>query len=432
MVLLRRVLLAALALVVVLLVVRVQATSRVAQQLKTDLAEIDDLRYGLLDVDVWVDHLAVVLDRQIQSFGSEPAQREEVQAVFEEVIHELITEAERTIRLQNDERPFGALRQLATEFVVDFDDLRDRSGEFAAAAVAELERPENRDRVRTFLADRVSAYADSTFDRTDRTAYDAVFTRHGCEDRAGCRAQLTGELAQLNGSLLRDAWIAIGAVAVMLLFAARPTRPLAGWELGALLVGVFALLAGGLFTPMIDIEAEITRLEMVLVGEPITFENQVLFFQSKSIVDVIDLLLRTGRIDLVLVGVGIGLFSVVFPILKLLSTIAYRYRPRLRDHRSIRFFALESGKWSMADVFVIAMFLAFLGFDGLTGNQLAALVSDSPDLGVATENGTELRAGFHLFAAFCLAGLVLSGLVKRSVAPEGEDRRGPLPEGDGP
>ncbi|MDH3733020.1 MAG: paraquat-inducible protein A, partial [Gemmatimonadota bacterium] len=378
------------------------------------LAEIDDLRYGLLDVDVWVEHLLVVMDRQIEAFGEEPTQREEVQAVFETVINELIIEAERTIRLQNEERPFGALRQLATDFVVDFDGLRARSGEFAETAVLELERPENRDRVKTYLEERVSAYADSTFDRTDRSGYEAVLTRRACPDYEACRTSLTSRLDEQNGSLLRLALLAIGLVAAMILVAARPAGAFGRVELVALLIGIFALLFGGLFTPMIDIKAEITRLDMVLVGEPITFENQVLFFQSKSIIDVVDLLVRTGRLDLVLVGIGIGLFSVVFPVAKLLATLAYRYGERLRRVAPVRFFALESGKWSMADVFVIATFLAFLGFDGLTGNQLAALVSDSPSLGVETQNGTELRAGFHLFAAFCFAGLILSGLVKRA------------------
>jgi hypothetical protein len=202
------------------------------------------------------------------------------------------------------------------------------------------------------------------------------------------------ELGERNDTLLRSALLAIGLVALMILATAWPPRRFGAIELTCVLVGVFALLFGGLFTPMIDIKAEIARLDLVLVGEPISFENQVLFFQSKSIIDVVDLLIRTHRLDLVVVGIAIGLFSVVFPTLKLLATLAYRYGSRLRKMAPVRFFALESGKWSMADVFVIAMFLAFLGFDGLTGNQLATLLTDSPYVDVATRNGTELRAGY--------------------------------------
>jgi hypothetical protein len=414
MLMLRRVLLAVLAIFAVVTVARIHAASRVAQELKFDLAVLDDIRYGLLDADVWVDHLLVVMDKQIENFGETPVQREEVQEVFENVIHQLITEVEETIRTQNEERSFGVLRQLATDFVVDFDELRESSDEFAEIAVARMDRPENRDRLKTYLRGRVTTFADSTLRRTDLTALEDVLTRRACDHRSVCRSKMSASLAEQNDGLTRSAWLAIGLVALMILTCVWRPKEFGGLELTCLLVGVFALLFGGLFTPMIDIEAELTRLDLVLVGEPITFDNQVLFFQSKSIIDVVDLLVRTGRLDLVLVGIGIGLFSVVFPVFKLLATLAYHFKARLRSSPPIRFFALESGKWSMADVFVIALFLAYLGFDGLTGSQLATLLTDSPFVDLETQNGTQLRAGFHLFAAFCFAGLIVSGIVKRS------------------
>lgn len=415
---LRRIVLPLLALATVVLVARIHSVSTVAQELKLDLAEIDDLKYGLLDADIWVDHLLVVLNTQIESFGEDPEQREDVQAVFEAVIHQLIDEVEQTIRLQNEERPFSALRQRATDFMVDFDEFRANADDYAGIALSELERPENRERMRTFLGERISAYSDSTFVRTDRTAFDAVLERRTCSDRLACRSVMLTQLAESDTALTRSALLALGLVSLIVLIAAWPAHRLGSVELLCLLIGVFALLFAGLFTPMIDIKAEITRLDLVLVGEPITFDNQVLFFQSKSIIDVVDLLVRTQRVDLILVGIALALFSVVFPVLKLVATVGYRFRARLRESAFVRFFALESAKWSMADVFVIAMFLAYLGFDGLTGNQLATLMTDSPTVDVATENGTELRVGFHLFAGFCLAGLVLSGIIKRSAAAE--------------
>ena len=66
----------------------------------------------------------------------------------------MITEVERTIQRRNEDRPFGSLRQLATDFAVDFDDLRANAGEYAEIAVEELERPENRDRLKAYLRER--------------------------------------------------------------------------------------------------------------------------------------------------------------------------------------------------------------------------------------------------------------------------------------
>lgn len=411
---LRRILVSLLAIGVALTVVRIHGESRAAQDLKFDLAEIDDVRYGLFDVEVWLDHLLVVMDAQIEEFGETASQREAVEASIEAVIRQLVTEVETTIRRQNEERPFGSLRQLATDFVIDFDELRDNSDAYAAIAVEEIERPENKERLKTYLRARVSAFADSTFVATDRSRFDAVLDRRGCGNRADCRSRIGAELAERNRGLAGRTSLAIGLALVLILLAVWPPRRFGVVELSAVLAGVFALLIGGLVTPMIDIEAEILRLDLEIAGEAIAFENQVLFFQSKSIIDVVDLLVRTGRLDLVLVGVGLVTFSVVFPVAKLLATFAYRFRRSLRGVRPIRFFALESGKWSMADVFVVAMFLAFLGFDGLTGNQLAALMAGSQLVDVETQNGTALGIGFYLFTAFCFGGLVLSSVVKRS------------------
>ena len=89
-------------LAVIVVVARIHTTSRVAQGLKFDLAELDDIRYGLLDADVWVDHLLVVMDGQIESFGETPVQREEVQEVFESVIQQLDNVADVTVQAQKN------------------------------------------------------------------------------------------------------------------------------------------------------------------------------------------------------------------------------------------------------------------------------------------------------------------------------------------
>ena len=54
---------------------------------------------------------------------------------------------------------------------------------------------------------------------------------------------------------------------------------------------------------MIEIEAKIDMLEVFILGEPLSFSNQVLFFQRKSITDVVEILVDTGKLEMVFVGV---------------------------------------------------------------------------------------------------------------------------------
>jgi hypothetical protein len=124
---------------------------------------------------------------------------------------------------------------------------------------------------------------------------------------------------------------------------------------GALFCAV--LLVGGVLAAMIEVEAKIAHLRLTFLGQPIEFGEQVLYFQSKSVLEVFQTLVTQGKPDMWIVGVLVLMFSVVFPILKILTSVFYLHKPSLvRENRVARFFVLESSKWSMADVMAFAIY----------------------------------------------------------------------------
>jgi hypothetical protein len=184
------------------------------------------------------------------------------------------------------------------------------------------------------------------------------------------------------------------------------------------------MLITGLTSPMIEIDARIKEMSFLLIGERISFNDQVIFFQSKSIVDVVRILLQTGKYDSAIVGILI--FSIVFPIGKLFATKFYLLgNERLRNNKVIRFFAFKSGKWSMADVNVVAIFMAYIGFKGILDSQMAHLNLQTDSLASISTNETSLQPGFILFVAFVLFGLILSVILRHitSVAFEREKQQ---------
>jgi uncharacterized membrane protein YtjA (UPF0391 family) len=66
----------------------------------------------------------------------------------------------------------------------------------------------------------------------------------------------------------------------------------------------------------------------------------------------------------------------------------------------------------MADVLVVAMLMAYVGFNGLIANQLQSVVGASPSVDAITTNGTALQIGFFMFLAFVIASLVLSSMLE--------------------
>jgi len=175
------------------------------------------------------------------------------------------------------------------------------------------------------------------------------------------------------------------------------------------------VLATGVATPMLEIDARITELRFVLLGEPITFGEQMIFYQSKSITDVVWLLLQSKPLDSIVVGVLILAFSVLLPSLKLISFFLFLISKRIRNWKLIKWIAFYSGKWSMADVMVVAIFMSYVAFDGIIHNQLRHIDRDSQAVKALTTNHTGLQAGFFIFVIYVFFSMILSALLKRLV-----------------
>ena len=174
------------------------------------------------------------------------------------------------------------------------------------------------------------------------------------------------------------------------------------------------VLGVGLTAPMIEIDARINELNFELIGKHVIFNDQVIFYQSKSILDVVHILVTAGKTDSVFVGILILIFSVLFPITKLLCTKIYLLgNEKWKKNGLIRFFAFKSGKWSMADVMVVAIFMAYIGFKGILDNQMRHLNVKTKSLATIATNETSLQPGFILFIAYVIFGLILGVILKK-------------------
>lgn len=127
------------------------------------------------------------------------------------------------------------------------------------------------------------------------------------------------------------------------------------------------------------------------------------FDKTQSIVGTAQELLSNGH---VLVAVLIVLFSVIIPVAKgLMLLITLVLPPSLKRHRLMLVNNLVS-KWSMADVFVIAIFIAFLAGNGMQENQ--GLV----DFHAHLENG------FWFFLGYCLVSILATQLLSHAYQRE--------------
>lgn len=392
---------------------------RQQQRLQSDLAELQDVRYGLLNAELWVDQIADILAYKIDTFEVTEQNRPLIKRNIEQVLDRLMMEIERYLRRRNAsgdnlaQRLHGQVRQLVQDFLLDFNELRARVPVYADAVINELNRPETRAEIKRQLLDAIDKAAQASFSKTPTERFDLILERQHCIDGPACVDLLQNASTKLEQrSRITAFWVA-ALISAMFALAMGRRRTLPPETMALLTTATLVLLAVGVWTPMIEVDARIDSLRFQLLGSPITFTDQVLYFQSKSILDVVSILAATGAADMLLVAVLITLFSLVFPSAKVIAGFLYYFDFRgLRNNRLISFFALRSGKWSMADVLVVAMLMAYVGFSGLIANQLSDISQASPSVDVITTNGTALQIGFFLFLAFVLASLVLSSMLE--------------------
>jgi len=122
--------------------------------------------------------------------------------------------------------------------------------------------------------------------------------------------------------------------------------PRSGWVNVALLTIALALFAAGLFRPF----TAVTKLWL--------FEDQVSVFTG------LITLWRGGELFLFLI---LFVFTVIFPFVKINAMLVLWLWPRLPREHAVRLFQFVSqlGKWSMLDVFIVAILVLTVKSGGL-------------------------------------------------------------------
>ena len=143
-------------------------------------------------------------------------------------------------------------------------------------------------------------------------------------------------------------------------------------------LAALVVLYFGLFTPLLTVTI---HKEFEYIGDVI------LSFESKSLLGSLVKLLESGEIA---VALAILLFSILIPLFKTLSLMFVAMVVESKfAHGIVRFFK-SIGKWSMLDVFVVAVLLVYL-------------TSSGSDVSHA-----EIQVGLYFFLAYVIVSMLVS------------------------
>lgn len=388
------------------------------KEIKEDYSEVNNIMHGLFSADQWKDEVAGIIKHQVRNFSMTRKQKRQLQVEVEEIILALINKAEALVD-KPTKTISGKLKKFAIKTFVNTDKIKAQVPEFAKTVIAKVDDPANKRKMSSMAMGKFKAiektdYIDST--STVNTAlYHKMYRKYHVSSQDEFNDRLVSSLAKIKTVTYNYSFGMLACIAVVLslwwIFRKRVDLHATLFVMSLLFA--FILLAVGLTASMIEVDARIRSLDFVLLGEHVVFKNQVLFFQSKSILDVVKILISQSGVDSILVGVLILIFSILFPIMKLSCTgIHLLGKKSIAENKFIKYFAFQSGKWSMADVIVIAIMMTYIGLNGLLENQLSSLNIKSDFLTIITTNNTALQPGFIIFISFVLYGLILSTILK--------------------
>jgi hypothetical protein len=385
--------------------------------MRTDLAEITNVRYGILSADQWRDLIGPMLNAQVDKLDLK-GQSKSLRPMVERSLYALLDNIKAQMSSPNAKAsgmPGGIGGMFANKMI---ESLRPHVPEYTDVVMAQLAKPQTqkgfRDSIRDVLANAVA----NTFGNTDMTSYNAILSHYGCSSGAACEETLGGKISEADTKLNRYylTVLACAALGFILLMAGRKT--LSRGVVVVLMLFCIAMLVGGVLSPMLEVEVRVTKIDATLLGTPIEFRDQSLYYRSKTVFEVFQTLIHMGRPEMTVVGVLVILFSVVFPTMKMLALGASLFRPALlRTNRFVKLLAFELSKWSMADVMVLAIFMSFVAFNGVIGSAFDGLraVPNVQQVLIPTD-ASKILPGYYLFIGFCVASIVLSKKLEHGIA----------------
>ena len=181
-----------------------------------------------------------------------------------------------------------------------------------------------------------------------------------------------------------------------------------------LILCAYAMLYPGLTQPILSVSGTVEKTKLVDVGKQLiqdspntpAFVNNMVdmvvqtldvsgnvdaFDKTRSIIGTAQELYNNGHLP---VAVLIVVFSVGVPSLKALLLVILNFSKREKMRSVLMTVSNAISKWSMADVFVIAIFIAYLAGNGIQESR--GLVDFKATLGI----------GFWYFLGYCLVSIL--------------------------
>ncbi|MFC3559221.1 paraquat-inducible protein A [Pedobacter jamesrossensis] len=397
---------------------QLHSLSKKQERIKEDYSVANNITFGIFSVDQWRDRIEAVVKRQVTDFKMTDKQKKELQATVTKQLRGLVSETVKEIN-KPQKSLGGKLKKFAFNQFVDVDKIQAQVPAFAKTIITTVNSPSSQKRLKNIASSKFNQLVKQTYDSTkiaNETVTSLIHRKYGVSGTTEFDTKINGQLNSIRNVTYNYAYAMLACVgfAIILWWLMRKKVKLHSTLFIFSIFFAVVLLVVGITASIIEVDARIQTLDFKLLGETITFKNQELFFQSKSILGIIGALLEQKKPDAIVVGALILLFVVVLPILRLIAKgIHVLTTDKYAENKVVKYLTFELGKWDMSDVMVVGIFMTFMGLNGILDSQLSGLNMKTDVLQTVAVNNSSLQPGFIIFVGYVVFEFILSYLLKR-------------------
>ncbi len=405
-----------------------QALSQQREQIKRDYSTVNSITFGLFSVDTWSSKIGSVVNRLVSDYNISPQQKKALQAQVEQQLTGLISKTLADINAPKKSL-IGRIKKLAVNKFVDEDQIYAQVPSFASTIVEKVCSPVSTKRLKNIVTSKVNELAAQTNDSTEAiSAMLATYMYHkyNVADSSQFNQQISSRLASITVVSYNYLYAMLGCVlaALLLWLLMRNMIHLHGTLFFMSLLFALVLLAVGITSSLIEVDAQLQSLNIAIMGQDLSFYNQDLFFQSKSIVEIIKTLVRQPKPDAVMVGVLMLLFIVILPIVRIIAKgIHILGNKAVAENKAVLYLAFDSAKWDMADVMVVGTLMTYIGLNGIVKSELTEIEFHNSYLNTTPVNYTSLQPGYFIFVGYVIFTFILAFILNRIRARATTDTR---------
>ena len=386
------------------------------QVLKLDQIELSNASYGFFNVDIWEEKFYNILSKKIDEFQINEGDRKANFLKISSLLESIINEFETNYKSNNIKKSFLGVsyKNIGVDLFSIFEELKNNIPSISNTILDFFEIDENKYKLKSYLNQQLKNFTRTTFSQTDYYLLDKILEKYGQNSIAQSQIEIDNKIEKID-SLLKPFYILLTLIVISssVLFYNHKMN-----SLDIILISIISLvlLFLGISLPLIDIDARIKLIEFNFIGEKIKFSNQVLYFKSKSLIQVCKLMLSNSEsIQTISTGMLLFFFSFILPVIKTIFSLFFIITKKVSNNNIINTIVFKSGKWSMADVMVVSILISYLGFSGIVSSQISNLETLSDGFNVITSNQSKLNVGFFFFTGYVLSGLIISNLITKII-----------------